>query len=66
MLLAAAGRASGFGMAAGRMPVRALARAASPQMASLYDFSSTKIDGSALSMSDFKGKPVLILNVASL
>jgi hypothetical protein len=33
---------------------------------SLYDFSATKIDGSACSMTEFKDKPVLILNVASL
>ena len=40
-------------------------RAAAPSM-SLYDFSGTAIDGSAKSFGDYKGKPVLILNVASL
>jgi cytochrome oxidase Cu insertion factor (SCO1/SenC/PrrC family) len=42
------------------------ARAARPMMAALQDFSLTAIDGSAVDMSSFKGKPVLILNVASL
>ena len=35
-------------------------------MATLYDFSATTIDGKEASMADYKGKPVLIVNVASL
>jgi glutathione peroxidase len=35
-------------------------------MATFYDFSANTIDGKETSMADFKGKPVLILNVASL
>ena len=31
----------------------------------IYDFSSKKIDGSDLNLSDYKGKPILIINVAS-
>ena len=33
---------------------------------SLYDFTCKTIDGSAKPLADFKGKPALILNVASL
>jgi len=43
---------------------RAMPRAAVGM--SFYDFSATKIDGTAVSMSEYKDKPVLILNVASL
>jgi glutathione peroxidase-family protein len=35
-------------------------------MASLYDFSETKLGGGEVSMADFKGKPTVIVNVASL
>ena len=35
-------------------------------MSSLYDFSSPTLSGEDVSMEDFKGKPVLICNVASL
>ena len=31
-----------------------------------YDFSGDKIDGSTVSMSAYKGKPILIVNVASM
>ena len=34
--------------------------------ADFYDFSAKTLDGKETSMSDFKGKPTLILNVASL
>ena len=44
----------------------AVARMSTPQMASLYDFSAKTIDGKDMPMSAYKGKPVLILNVASL
>ena len=40
--------------------------AVSPTMSAFYDFSATKIDGTAAEFSSYKGKPVLILNVASL
>ena len=64
LLALAAGRAAGFGVAGPRV-ARGMARAAAPQM-NFYDFSATTIDGKAAKMSDYKGKPVLILNVASL
>jgi len=38
----------------------------SPIMADFYDFSGTTLSGDEMSMSSLKGKPVLILNVASL
>ncbi len=34
-------------------------------MASAHDFTFTGIDGSTLSLADFKGKPVLVVNTAS-
>jgi hypothetical protein len=34
--------------------------------ADLYDFSAKTLDGKDVKFSDYKGKPVLILNVASL
>ena len=36
------------------------------RQADFYDFSATTLDGKDTKMSDYKGKPVLILNVASL
>ena len=42
------------------------ARMSTVNMAGFYDFSAAKIDGSAAPMSAYKGKPTLILNVASL
>jgi len=35
-------------------------------MSTLHDFKSPAIDGKETALSSFKGKPVLILNVASL
>jgi hypothetical protein len=35
-------------------------------MSTISDFSATKIDGTDVDLSAFKGKPTLILNVASL
>jgi glutathione peroxidase-family protein len=43
----------------------ARARSSSPSM-SFFEFTANKLDGAATSMEAFKGKPVLILNVASL
>jgi hypothetical protein len=45
---------------------RTMVRATMPAMASLYDFEATSLDGKKMPMSAYKGKPVLILNVASL
>ncbi|KAL1522241.1 hypothetical protein AB1Y20_021877 [Prymnesium parvum] len=59
--LAAASAFSAGGIA----PGRAISRSAI-SMASFHDFSATSLGGKELSMADFKGKPVLILNVASL
>jgi len=42
------------------------ASASAVQMASFYDFSASTLDGKEASMKDFEGKPVLILNVATL
>jgi len=39
---------------------------AAVSMVSFHDFSATALDGTEVSMSQFKGKPILILNVASL
>ena len=36
------------------------------QMASCHDFEATAIDGKKVEMKSFKGKPILVLNVASL
>ena len=62
----AATSVAGFS-ANGPMAMRTSARTMSNvNMATFYDFSANTIDGKPTSMSDFKGKPVLILNVASL
>ncbi|MEJ0026386.1 MAG: glutathione peroxidase [Rhizomicrobium sp.] len=42
-----------------------LAQLAEEDMTTAYDFSFTSIDGGALPMSNFKGKTVLVVNVAS-
>ena len=44
----------------------AVGRMAAAEMSAFYDFSANTIEGATTSMSDYKGKPVLILNVASL
>jgi len=54
-----AGTASGMRVS----NVRAMS---SPTMSAFFDFSATKLDGSEGSMAACKGKPTLILNVASL
>jgi hypothetical protein len=64
ILAAAATRAGALQVGVGARAVRA--RSSMPAMEAFYDFSANKLDGSAASMADFKGKPVLILNVASL
>lgn len=45
---------------------RTMARMSAPVMESFHDFKATTLDGKEASMADYKGKPVLILNVASL
>jgi len=65
-VFALAGMAAGFGVSTPTFGGRAVARASAPVMESFYDFSATAIDGTAAPMSAYKGKPVLILNVASL
>jgi hypothetical protein len=65
LIAAAASRAAAFGLSSA-VHSRGVARAASPVMSSFYDFKATTLAGKSASMSDFKGKPVLILNVASL
>ena len=42
-----------------------LNRSENPPMSNAYDFSFTSIDGEPLPLSSFKGKPVLVVNVAS-
>lgn len=58
--------AMGFSVAPTTARATSAARMSTATMASFYDFSATKIDGSAAPMSAYKGKPTLILNVASL
>jgi hypothetical protein len=55
-----------FGFNAAGMRPAVNSRMTTPSMATFYDFSATKIDGTADDFSSYKGKPVLILNVASL
>ena len=66
MLAVLAGSALGFGLAPATVRMMAPARMSTVNMAGFYDFSAAKIDGSAAPMSAYKGKPTLILNVASL
>ena len=65
-IAAVASQAAGFGLSSAAPHARALSRMSSPAMSSIYDFSAKTIDGKDTKLSDFKGKPVLILNVASL
>jgi cytochrome oxidase Cu insertion factor (SCO1/SenC/PrrC family) len=55
--------ASAFSM--GGSVARSNSRAA-VQMASFHDFKATALDGTEVDMASYKGKPVLVLNVASL
>ena len=48
-----------------RDPIRGSGRAA-VSMTSISDFKATKIDGTEIDLSSFKGKPTLVMNVASL
>jgi len=57
--------ASAFSMTGGVGATRASSRAA-VSMANFHDFSATGIDGKEVKMSDLKGKPIVVLNVASL
>ena len=58
--------AMGFSVAPTMPRATTAARMSTVSMASFYDFSATTIDGSAAPMSAYKGKPTLIVNVASL
>jgi cytochrome oxidase Cu insertion factor (SCO1/SenC/PrrC family) len=63
----AATSVAGFSAHGGSLAMRTTGRSMSNvNMATFYDFSANTIDGKETSMADFKGKPVLILNVASL
>jgi cytochrome oxidase Cu insertion factor (SCO1/SenC/PrrC family) len=64
LTVACVGAAHGF--TAGGSRVGPAGRMAAAQMSTLSDFSLTAIDGKPIDMASFKGKPVLILNVASL
>ena len=64
VLAATAAQSAAYVM--GGVRAGAVARMSSPSMATFYDFSATSIAGEAAPMSAYKGKPVLILNVASL
>jgi len=58
--------ANGYAATSGMRLASSAARMMSPNMATFYDFSANTLDGKSTAMSDYKGKPVLILNVASL
>lgn len=64
-LLVGSSLATAAAFSVGGAPARGVARAA-VSMASLHDFAATALDGTEVAMSGFQGKPVLILNVASL
>ena len=63
VLAAATSQVAAF--AVGGSSIRTMSRSSDASMA-FYDYKATTIDGKEMSMSDLKGKPVLILNVASL
>jgi len=66
VLFALVGSATGFTAVPNAAPAgRTAVRMGSASMA-FHEFSATTIDGAAAPMSAYKGKPVLILNVASL
>jgi len=66
--LIAAASQSVYGFAAvGRAPTVQMSRTmSSPVMSGFGDFSATTLGGDTVSMESLKGKPTLILNVASL
>ena len=66
LIAGAASLTAGFGLTPAFGVQSARARVSSPNMASFYDFSATTIDGKEKSFADYKGKPIVILNVASL
>jgi len=63
---ATAASAAAFGIAPARVATSTTMRTTGADMATFYDFSANTIDGKESKMADLKGKPVLILNVASL
>jgi cytochrome oxidase Cu insertion factor (SCO1/SenC/PrrC family) len=58
--------AAAFSMGGAGAAGRGVSARAAVSMASFHDFSATAMGGKDVSMSDFKGKPILVLNVASL
>jgi hypothetical protein len=50
----------------GRAAFNSALRGGSASMATLSDFKAQTLDGADVSMDKYKGKPVLIVNVASL
>jgi len=58
--------AGASGLSLGRPAVVSRARSSGASMASLHDFSANTLDGTPMQMAALKGKPTLILNVASL
>jgi hypothetical protein len=63
LLATCAGSAAALTM--GARPMRNFGRTSSPAM-SFFDYESKTIGGEPMKMDAFKGKPALILNVASL
>jgi hypothetical protein len=66
IVAAAVGRAAGYGLSNAMPGAHTVRRASSASMSAFYDFTASTIDGKETSMSAYKGKPVLIVNVASL
>jgi cytochrome oxidase Cu insertion factor (SCO1/SenC/PrrC family) len=58
--------ASASGLSLGRPAVASRGRTSSVSMATLYDFEANKIDGTPMKFDALKGKPALIMNVATL
>lgn len=58
------GQASAFTGVVGASATRSFASKVS--MSTMHDFTVSKPDGSSMSMGDYKGKPTLVVNVASL
>ena len=67
LVLATATGAAALNVGGTRFASRATAlRGGATTMTSLYDFSSSTLAGKEVSFDQYKGKPVLIVNVASL
>jgi len=64
LLVGSLAGAAAFNVGGGVPTSRGLSRAAVSM--SFHDFKATALDGSEVDMSSFKGKPILVLNIASL